>query len=179
MVTFPKSLWEPILPAGLLFNGLCCSNSKNLLSVQRKPLIQPALRALGLLLAHGAPSGKGEDFLMGQLNFFTETAVNPERKVENRSQGGKLTVMPRAKNGSLTKIGVVWQKSDFWTKNRNFGPKKRGPLLGISHVLATTGKSCSKKKKCLCPNNHGGKYHFGCVCGARDHHYDRLLTIKE
>ena len=27
-------------------------------------------------------SGRGEDFLMGQLNFFTETAVTPERKVE-------------------------------------------------------------------------------------------------
>ena len=26
--------------------------------------------------------------------------------------------MPRAKIGSSTKIGVVWQKSDFWTKNR-------------------------------------------------------------
>ena len=42
----------------------------------------PALRALGLLLADGAPSGKGEDFLTGQLNFFTETALTPERKVE-------------------------------------------------------------------------------------------------
>ena len=27
-------------------------------------------------------SGRGEDFLTGQLNFFTETAVTPERKVE-------------------------------------------------------------------------------------------------
>ena len=27
-------------------------------------------------------SGKGEDFLTGQLNFFTETAVTPEQKVE-------------------------------------------------------------------------------------------------
>ena len=27
-------------------------------------------------------SGRGEDFLMGQLNFFTETAVTPERKVK-------------------------------------------------------------------------------------------------
>ena len=27
-------------------------------------------------------SGKGEDFLTGQLNFFTETAVTPDRKVE-------------------------------------------------------------------------------------------------
>ena len=41
-------------------------------------------------------SGEEEDFLTRQLNFFTETAVTPERKVENRSQGQKLTVMPRA-----------------------------------------------------------------------------------
>ena len=44
-----------------------------------------ALRALGLLLADGAPtlhSGEGEDFLTGQQNFFTETAVTLERKVE-------------------------------------------------------------------------------------------------
>ena len=27
-------------------------------------------------------SGRGEDFLTGQQNFFTETAVTPERKVE-------------------------------------------------------------------------------------------------
>ena len=27
-------------------------------------------------------SGKGEDFLTGQLNIFTETAVTPEQKVE-------------------------------------------------------------------------------------------------
>ena len=26
--------------------------------------------------------GRGEDFLTGQLNFFTETAVTPDRKVE-------------------------------------------------------------------------------------------------
>ena len=42
-----------------------------------------ALRALGLLLADGTPTGgRGEDFLTGQLNFFAETAVTPERKVE-------------------------------------------------------------------------------------------------
>ena len=44
-----------------------------------------ALRVLGLLLADIAPthSGKGEDFLTGQPDFFTETAVTPEWKVEN------------------------------------------------------------------------------------------------
>ena len=42
-----------------------------------------ALRALGLLLADGTPTGRrGEDFLSRQPNFFTETAVTSERKVE-------------------------------------------------------------------------------------------------
>ena len=40
-----------------------------------------ALRALGLLLADGTPQ-RGEDFLTGQPNFFTETAVTPEQKVK-------------------------------------------------------------------------------------------------
>ena len=64
--------------------------------------IQPAhearrarvLRALGLLLADGTPTGgRGEDFLSRQPDFFTETAVTPDRKSKNRFQGGKLTVM--------------------------------------------------------------------------------------
>ena len=42
-----------------------------------------ALRALGLLLADGTPTGgRGEDFLSRQPDFFTQTAVTPERKVE-------------------------------------------------------------------------------------------------
>ena len=42
-----------------------------------------ALRALGLLLADGTPTGgRGEDFLSHQPDFFTETAVTSERKVE-------------------------------------------------------------------------------------------------
>ena len=42
-----------------------------------------ALRALGLLLADGSPTGgRGDDFLSRQLDFFTETVVTSERKVE-------------------------------------------------------------------------------------------------
>ena len=93
------------------------------------------------------PQWEGGRLFEGQPDFFTETAVTPARKVEQSFPSGKLTVMVRAKNGSLIKIGVIWQKSDFWTKNRNFRPKKRGLLFRISHVLATTGKSCSKKKR--------------------------------
>ena len=41
------------------------------------------LRAESAVTRRRCPhSGKGEDFLTGQLNFFTETAVTPERKVE-------------------------------------------------------------------------------------------------
>ena len=43
-----------------------------------------ALRALGLLLADGTPTGgREEDFLNRRPDFFTETAVTPEQKVEN------------------------------------------------------------------------------------------------
>ena len=91
-------------------------------------------------------SGKGEDFFSRQQDFFMETAVTPEGKVEISFPRWEINRLPRAKNGSWTKIRVVWQKLDFWTKNRNFGPKKRGSLFNPNHVLATTEKSCSKKK---------------------------------
>ena len=46
-----------------------------------------ALRALGLLLADGTPTGgRGEDFLSRQPDFFTETAVTLEQKVEKSFQ---------------------------------------------------------------------------------------------
>ena len=66
-----------------------------------------------------------------QQDFFTETAVTPERKVEKSFPRWEIN---RHAEGLK------------WTKNRDFGPKKRRSLLGISHVLATPGKSCSKKK---------------------------------
>ena len=47
--------------------------------------IQPAREAESARAVTGRRcphSGRGEDFLAGQPNFFTETAVTPERKVE-------------------------------------------------------------------------------------------------
>ena len=42
-----------------------------------------ALKALGLLLADGAPTvGRGKTFRAVNRIFFTETALTPERKVE-------------------------------------------------------------------------------------------------
>ena len=72
--------WLIWCPVGGLAGGCgagCISQDTYLLYPAR------ALRALGLLLADGTPTGgRGEDFLNRQPNFFTETAVTPERKVE-------------------------------------------------------------------------------------------------
>ena len=43
----------------------------------------PRAESAGAVTGRRCPhSGEGEDFLMGQLNFFTKTAVTPERKAE-------------------------------------------------------------------------------------------------
>ena len=55
------------------------------LPLQSWHIIQPALRAESARAVTGRRcphSGKGEDFLTGQLIFFTKTAVTLERKVE-------------------------------------------------------------------------------------------------
>ena len=107
-------------------------------------LSSPGLRAESARAVTGrrwpTPQWGGGRLFEPSTGFFYENCCNGKSK--NWSQGGKLTVTPRATKGSLTKIGVVWQKSDFLAKNRDFGPKKNS-LLNGNHVLATTGKSCS------------------------------------
>ena len=48
--------------------------------------------------------------------------------------------------GHQPKLGSHGKNRIFGPKTEVLGPKKKEPLLGIHHVLATTGKSCSKKK---------------------------------
>ena len=68
-------------PPFSFFSQCCYAHHSFSLGAWRNPA--RALRALGLLLADGTPTGgRGEDFLSRQPNFFTETAVTPERKVE-------------------------------------------------------------------------------------------------
>ena len=85
-----------------------------------------ALRALGLLLADGTPTvGGGDDFFDGSAGFFYENSCNSRTESrKNHFQGGKLTVMPRAKNGSSTKIGGSMAKIGIFGQKPNFGPKK-------------------------------------------------------
>ena len=85
-----------------------------------------SLRALWLLLEDGAPTvGRGKNFWAFNQIFLTKTAVTPERKVGKSFPDGKWTVT---------------QMADI------LGPKKTHTLLQPNHVLAMTGKSCSKKK---------------------------------
>ena len=48
--------------------------------------------------------------------------------------------------GHQRKLGSYGKNRIFWPKTEILGPKKGGPLFPPNHVLATTGKSCSKKK---------------------------------
>ena len=65
---------------GLFVDTAQCSTYTNLSSPRAKGLRAESARAFtGRRCPH---SGKGEDFLTGQQDFFTETAVTPERKVE-------------------------------------------------------------------------------------------------
>ena len=50
---------------------------------QIKNLSSPRAESARAVTGRRCPhSGRGEDFLTGQPDFFTETAVTPERKVE-------------------------------------------------------------------------------------------------
>ena len=109
-----------------------------------------AVRALGLWLADGALtvlcSGEGEDFLKRQPVFFFDNGCNSgteSRKIvlkvgNERSLQGRQT-------GRWPKLGSYGINRIFRPKTEILGPKKKS-LLSPHHVLATTRKSCSKKK---------------------------------
>ena len=70
-------------------------------------------------------SGEGEDFLSRQQDFFTETAVTSERKVEesfprwemnNHSEGYKWVIDQNW--GRMAKIGFLDQKPKFWAQKK-------------------------------------------------------------
>ena len=109
-------------------------------------------------------SGEGKDFLTSYRIFFTKTAETPEQKFEKSFPRWEMNGHSKTINRPLTKIGVVWQKSDSLSKNRDFGPKK-SPFLYSNHVLATTGKSCSKKKSACAQIIKGGNVILGDFLG--------------
>ena len=67
-----------------------------------------ALRALGLLLADGAPTvGWGKTFWCIGRFFLRKGPFLGNQKSKNQSQGAKSTVLARPTNGPLTKSRVL------------------------------------------------------------------------
>ena len=116
-----------------------------------------ALRALGLLLY----SRKGEDFLTGQPDFFYGNCCN--------SGTESWKIVPKVGNEwSLWGLQTVhWRKLGSYGKNWIFRPKteifgqKKHSLLNFNNVLATTEKSCSKKKSAFAQIIKGGNVILG------------------
>ena len=87
----------------------------------------------------------GGDFLTGQPDSFTKTAVTPERKVEKSIPRWEMNGHSEAYKwvidqnwGCMAKMGFFGQKPRFWAQ-------KKGPLLYSNHVLATIGKKLFKE----------------------------------
>ena len=126
---------------------LICVETLGLAHCCEKDYQARALRALGLLLAGGTPTvGGGKTFWAVSQIFLRKQLELRNIKSKNGFQG----VMPRAKNGPKTKI---------------LGPKKRESLFYSNHVLATTGKSYSKKKSAFAQIIKGGNVILGDFLG--------------
>ena len=87
-----------------------------------------ALRALGLLLADGIPQVEGGRLFEPSAGFFYGNSCNSGTESrKNRFQGGKLTVMSRAKKwvinenwGRMAKIGFLGQKLKFLAQKKAY-----------------------------------------------------------
>ena len=123
--------------------------------------------ALGLLLADVALTvERGKTFWrVDRVSFSTKTAITQERKVEKLpptwvmnglSEGYKRAVDQNW--GRTAKIGFFSQKPRFWAQ-------KNHPLLYPKHVLASIGKSCSKKKYAFSQMNISLLRNFECFLG--------------
>ena len=75
---------QVLILEGIQPKGKCghIRSSVSHLSELSNPRAKRAESARAFTGRRNSHSGRGEDFLTGQLNFFTETAVTPERKVE-------------------------------------------------------------------------------------------------
>ena len=96
-----------------------------------------------LLLTDVAPTvRRGKTFWRVNRFFFYENGCNSGTESQKIVPKVGTWTAKRAVDqnwGRLAKIG-------FLAKNRDFGPKKNGPLLHPNHVLAETGKSFQRKK---------------------------------
>ena len=99
---------------------------------------------------------------MGQPGFFTKTAVTPERKVGKSFPRWEMNILSEGYKRAVDQNWGGMAKIGFFGQKPRFGAQKKGSLLGTNHVLATTGKSCSKKKVASSQINISLLRNFGC-----------------
>ena len=106
------------------------------------------LRALGLLLADSALTvGRGKTFWRVGQDFFTKTTVTRELKRWNIVLNvGNEPSLRGLQTGRWPKFGSYGKNCFFWGKKTRFRAQKNINFLVLVLVLATTRKSCSKKK---------------------------------
>ena len=99
--------------------------------------------ALGLLLADVALTvERGKTFWrVDRVSFFTKTAITQERKVEKLPP---TWVMNGLSEGYKRAVDQNWGRMDFWTKNRDFGPKK-GDTRGLAMFWPRPEKVVQRK----------------------------------
>ena len=98
-----------------------------------------ALRALGLLLADGAPTLVwGETFWrVGQFFFL--------RKIEKSIPRCKMNCLFEGYKGAIENFLLSFGKKRIFGPKPSFRAPPKNSLLKGHHVLATTGKSCTNK----------------------------------
>ena len=110
-------------------------------------------------------SGEGEDFLAHQLFFFMKTAITLDRKVKNSVSSWEMN---RLSEGYKRAVNLNWSrraKIEFFGPKSRFQAQKKRSLLNEHYVLATTGKSCSKKKSAFAQIIKGGNVILGDFLG--------------
>ena len=89
------------------------------------------------------PHRREWDYFLTRQSFLTKTAITREQKFKKSSPRWKMN---RLQTGRRPKLGSQGKNRIFRPKTKILGPPKKRSLLSPNHVLATTGKSCSKKK---------------------------------
>ena len=123
--------------------GALCAHAAGSKSLDGYPA--RTLKALGLLLADSAPTvGRGK------------TLLSPTWEMNRLSEGYK-----RAVNLNWSRRA----KMEFFGPKSRFQAQKKRSLLNEHYVLATTGKSCSKKKVAFAQIIKGGNVILGDFLG--------------
>ena len=109
----------------------------------------------------------GERLFDASAKSFYENGQNSGTKVKKLPPRWEMTDLSEGYKGAvdqnwgrLAKIGFLDQKPRFWAQ-------KKGPLSQIHHVLATTGKSFSKKKSAFSQIIKGGNIILGDFFGVK------------